>query len=631
MIKFNMTLGKRIALGIVIMLLLMLLVGSAGYYGLNRVLSVMEFNSSIQAFQNIVSSIKEQTDQYQLSIFNSENDLKEKYRKAAFVQLDKGIHLIGQLKNRSIMGDAGGIEVSNAETEITKYKDDFNGLIRAIEKRRLLNEQVRTTYDQFINEAKGKFLAEEIERAGSIFISGFIAYNTQNSENNWKSLNNSVELLTKSLDVWHEKVESSDELSVVSKKLRAYSESIKADLSAYKDQVILQLEFRSGMNSCKNNLNKVAAKMDEISSQRLQRQINFSLKLIIGFIAAGLLFGTSYAIVSIRRIVGNVEKAIRGVAMGAAQVDTYSHQVLDASHSLAEGSSEQAASIEETSASLEEMSSVTQKNADNATQADNVMKEVNQIVGQANGSMSLLTSSMAEISHASEETSKIIKTIDEIAFQTNLLALNAAVEAARAGEAGAGFAVVADEVRNLSLRAADAAKNTAALIEGTVKKVKEGHIIVSQTDDAFSTLAEGAAEVGGLVGEIAAASHEQAQGIGQVSKAVMEMDKVVQQNAANSEESASGAEQMSDQAEKLTAIVKDLSTMVGGDRSQKKAGAGGKLKTTPEKEAEQALGTQSDSAVAVKPDQKIRPEAIDSAPAAPEQSMPMNDDDFKDF
>ncbi len=153
--------------------------------------------------------------------------------------------------------------------------------------------------------------------------------------------------------------------------------------------------------------------------------------------------------------------------------------------------------------------------------------------------MDKLTVSMEEITKASEETSKIIKTIDEIAFQTNLLALNAAVEAARAGEAGAGFAVVADEVRNLAMRAADAAKNTAALIDGTVKKVTNGSTLVEQTNGAFTEVASSVVKGGELIGQIAAASSEQAQGIEQITVAVSEMDRVTQQNAAGAEEMAS--------------------------------------------------------------------------------------------
>jgi methyl-accepting chemotaxis protein len=192
------------------------------------------------------------------------------------------------------------------------------------------------------------------------------------------------------------------------------------------------------------------------------------------------------------------------------------------------------------------------------------MAETSKVVATASESMTLLTSSMAEISIASEETSKIIKTIDEIAFQTNLLALNAAVEAARAGEAGAGFAVVADEVRNLAMRAAEAAKNTASLIEGTVKKIKGGSEIVERTRGEFSKVSSSAAKMGGLIGEITAASNEQSQGIEQINKAVAEMDKVVQGNASIAEESAAATEEMNAQADQMKDYVAELAAFLGG-------------------------------------------------------------------
>lgn len=248
----------------------------------------------------------------------------------------------------------------------------------------------------------------------------------------------------------------------------------------------------------------------------------------------------------------------------AEQVASASTQVSSASQSLAEGASEQASGLEETSSSIEEMASMTKQNADNAKQANALMSDTSRVVEEANRSMVELTESMQDISTASEETAKIIKTIDEIAFQTNLLALNAVVEAARAGEAGAGFAVVADEVRNLAMRAADAAKNTAGLIEGTVKKIKNGSDIVAKTNEAFGKVATGAKKVGELVGEISAASDEQAQGVNQINKAVAEMDKVVQQNAANAEESASASEEMNAQAEQMKEFVRDLVMLVRG-------------------------------------------------------------------
>ena len=266
-----------------------------------------------------------------------------------------------------------------------------------------------------------------------------------------------------------------------------------------------------------------------------------------------------------RSITLPIMRATRELTAGSEQVAAASNQVSSASQSLAEGASEQAASIEETSSSLEEMSSMTRQNADNATQANTLMKEANEVAKTAGEAMSNLDTSMQEISSASEETQKIIKTIDEIAFQTNLLALNAAVEAARAGEAGSGFAVVADEVRNLAMRAAEAAKNTAGLIENTVKKVTDGSALVTHTNGSFNEMVEKVVKVGELVDEIAAASSEQAQGIDQVNKAVAEMDKVVQQNAANAEESASASEELNAQAEQMEGIVNDLVRVIGGN------------------------------------------------------------------
>jgi methyl-accepting chemotaxis protein len=276
-----------------------------------------------------------------------------------------------------------------------------------------------------------------------------------------------------------------------------------------------------------------------------------------------------------RSISRPITRVVEGLNEGADQVSAASGQVSASSQSLAEGASEQAAAIEETSSSLEEMSSMTKQNAAHANEANNLMAETSLVVSRANNSMGELTASMAEISKASEETSKIIKTIDEIAFQTNLLALNAAVEAARAGESGAGFAVVAEEVRNLAMRAADAAKNTANLIEGAVKRINVGSEIAEKTGTEFLQLAAGAGKMRELVGEIAAACNEQAQGIEQINKAVSEMDKVVQQNAANAEESAAASEEMNAQAAQMKGFVEDLLTIVGRTTN----GAAGERKT----------------------------------------------------
>jgi methyl-accepting chemotaxis protein len=277
-----------------------------------------------------------------------------------------------------------------------------------------------------------------------------------------------------------------------------------------------------------------------------------------------------------RSITRPIGRAGESLLECAAQVGAASAQVAAASQQSASDSSQQAASLEETSASLEELESMSRGNAENAHQANILMTDTGRMVDEANTSMADLTASMAAISQASGETAKIVKTIDEIAFQTNLLALNAAVEAARAGDAGAGFAVVADEVRNLALRAAESAKNTADLIEGTVTKVQTGSMLVAKTSQAFSQAAVSTAKAKDLVAEIAAASQEQAQGVNQINAAISQMDLAVQRNAANSEESAGASQELNSQAEMMKILVGDLVAVIGGraQRNGDLAGAG---------------------------------------------------------
>jgi methyl-accepting chemotaxis protein len=236
--------------------------------------------------------------------------------------------------------------------------------------------------------------------------------------------------------------------------------------------------------------------------------------------------------------------SIRGITDHIGLIASASEEVVTASRSLAEGASEQASAVEETSASLEQLSAMTRENVEHSAVARETVNETEQIVTQAYDSMNQLSASIAEISRASEETSKIIKTIDEIAFQTNLLALNAAVEAARAGDAGAGFAVVADEVRNLATRSAEAARNTASLIQGTIGKIGDGADLATKTHAEFSKITEGSKKIGELIGKMAAASREQAQGIGQISQAVVELDKVVQRNTTDADKTATAAGEM---------------------------------------------------------------------------------------
>jgi methyl-accepting chemotaxis protein len=311
-------------------------------------------------------------------------------------------------------------------------------------------------------------------------------------------------------------------------------------------------------------------KSDKASGQSLE-VVGQSNIVISAALCVGVLVGLLLAWIISRSITRPIGRIIEGLSSSAGQVAAASNQISSTSEQLADGSSEQAAAIEETSSSLEEIASMTKQNALNASQCKAVMQEAKQLFQDVDGHMSSMVEAIEKISSSSEETQKIVKAIDEIAFQTNLLALNAAVEAARAGEAGAGFAVVADEVRNLAMRAADAAKTTSDLIEKTLSTVRDGSGITKMTRDGFKRNVEIAHKVSGLVEEIAAATQEQSLGIDQVNKAVLDMQRVTQESSASAEESAAASKEMSAQAGQMKDFVSSLVSLTEGNGRRKQS------------------------------------------------------------
>jgi methyl-accepting chemotaxis protein len=274
--------------------------------------------------------------------------------------------------------------------------------------------------------------------------------------------------------------------------------------------------------------------------------------------------------------VNNLEEALTQVAVSADQVTGAASQISSGSQAVAQGSSEQASSLEEVSSSLQEMASMTRQNAANAKEARSLSDGASTSSGKGVASMHRLSEAIDKIKASSDATARIVKTIDEIAFQTNLLALNAAVEAARAGDAGKGFAVVAEEVRNLAMRSAEAAKNTANLIEESVRNAEGGVSINQEVLKNLEEINEQVKKVGEVMAEIAAASEQQTQGVDQVNGAVEQMNQITQQTAANAEESAGAAKELSGQAGDLQHMVNrfQLSRTRGSSRPRPDAAMG---------------------------------------------------------
>ncbi|MBN2429676.1 MAG: HAMP domain-containing protein [Deltaproteobacteria bacterium] len=261
---------------------------------------------------------------------------------------------------------------------------------------------------------------------------------------------------------------------------------------------------------------------------------------------------------ALKKLGEDLNHVMSQVQTAGEQIASGSSQVSDSGQSLSQGATEQASSLEEITSSMTEMSSQTKANAENAGQANQLSAQARDAAQKGNAQMQEMMKAMDDINESGQNISKIIKVIDEIAFQTNLLALNAAVEAARAGQHGKGFAVVAEEVRNLAARSAQAARETADLIEGSVAKAENGVGIAQQTAEALNEIVNGITKTTDLVAEIAAASNEQSQGIGQINQGLSQIESVTQQNTANAEESAAAAEELAGQADQLRQLLQQF-------------------------------------------------------------------------
>jgi methyl-accepting chemotaxis protein len=309
--------------------------------------------------------------------------------------------------------------------------------------------------------------------------------------------------------------------------------------------------------------------------------LNLEWIFLIGGLLVCAAVGTFIGLYVKNGVINPITRVIEGLSAGAEQVESAAGQLSGSSQAMAEGASEQASGLEETSASLEEMASMAKQNAENSNQGNALAAEARTAATKGSEAMERMVDTIGEIKKSSDETAKIIKVIDEIAFQTNLLALNAAVEAARAGEAGKGFAVVAEEVRNLAQRSAEAARNTNELIDNSKANSERG---VSASEDVSKLLEEVTGKihkVTDLMGEISGASDEQSQGVDQVNQAVAQMDVVTQRNASSAEESASASEELSAQSKTLNELVQELGSLVGANQHKSLSAGSTAVATLP--------------------------------------------------